>query len=203
MRQIPRFVSAAALVAAVVIGGPVRAAAQTPHKGPIVEGSFGYAGFVDAFAFGASVRKRIKPRVSIGPEFLIIRSRPVDHYVMFAPPYLDPGDSADGEVLIDSGPYRGYRYQESFGAAAIMVTATFDLTGRSFSRRRLVPYVIASGGFLFVAADTFGGLPLMGVLPAISGGVGVRIDFGRFNLGPEILIGPESPVRVGVVFGIR
>jgi hypothetical protein len=199
MRHLPRCVSVAALVAVAVMSGPVRAEAQTPHKSPIIEGSFGYAGFVDALAIGGSVRKRIKPRVSIGPEFLVVRGRTADRYVLLAPrPYPNPGD-------VESGPYADarYYYQENFGALAVMATATFDLTSRTISRRRVVPYVIASGGFLFIGDNSFGGLPLFGVGPAISGGVGARIDLGRFNLGPEILIGPESPLRVGVVFGIR
>jgi hypothetical protein len=193
----------AALVAVAVMSGPVQAEAQTRQKSPIVEGSIGYAGFVDALAFGASVRKRIKPRVSIGPEFLVVRGRPTTHYVL-SDPGPDPVYYGEDVVGFDPGPYtfQPYRYEEQFGAAAIMATATFDLTGRAIARQRVVPYVIASAGFL-IAGASFGGLPIFGLVPAVSGGVGARIDFGRFHLGPEILIGPESPLRVGVVFGIR
>jgi len=116
MRHLSRCVSVAALVAVAVMSGPVPAAAQTPHKSPIIEGSFGYAGFVNALAIGGSVRKRIKPRVSIGPEFLVVRGRSVDHYVASRPgPDPDPEYSADGFVAFDPVRIRPITTRRSSG----------------------------------------------------------------------------------------
>jgi hypothetical protein len=85
MRHVPRIATLAArvLVTAAVLGGPVQAGAQTPEKSVIVEGSAGYAGFIDSpmidhFSLGGSARGLVKPRISVGPEIVYMRGPGAD-----------------------------------------------------------------------------------------------------------------------------
>jgi len=173
MRHVSRIATLAArvIVAAAVLGGPVQAVAQTSEKSLIVEGSSGYAGFIDSpmidhFTVGGSVRGLVKPRISVGPEIVYMRGPGADHDWAF------------------------------------LGTATFDLTGPSSSTRRFVPYAVASGGFTSqttpVGTGTF-----TSTEGAVSGGVGARIHFGRFHLGPEFRIGWEPLLQARIVIGFR
>lgn len=71
------------LLLLLVLGTAIPAAAQTTRPAAIVEGVFGWAGFIDEAwidhtMYGAGARLYVRPRLAIGPEFLVLDGPPGD-----------------------------------------------------------------------------------------------------------------------------
>ena len=108
------------------------------------------------------------------------------------------------------GPEVAYLSGE-FDASNLTVTAnvTFDFV-RDDGRRRIVPYVVAGGGYLRQKTLVGGGPGSTAVVPftssegTMSAGLGARIALGsRMFVAPEFRLGWEPETRFAVTFGIR
>ncbi len=81
--------------------------------------------------------------------------------------------------------------------------ATIDLRVERDRRPRVVPYVVASAG-LFWNTDRVGTGLYTATSGAVSGGIGARISAGnRWFVAPEVRLGFEPVLRVGVTIGVR
>jgi hypothetical protein len=159
------------LTAALVLGGGM-ARAQTPA--PSIEGTVGYAGFVDDatidhLALGGSARVYLTPRLSIQPEVTYMRG-----------PGTDRDWIVTGNLVFDFvGP---------------------DASGKPPA---VSPYVVAGGG-LFHHSNKFGDRAFSSTEGAFTGGGGVRIAItDRFYLAPEARLGWELHSRLTVTLGWR
>jgi hypothetical protein len=86
---------------------------------------------------------------------------------------------------------------------AIMGTVTFDLLADAGRSRRLVPYLVVSGGLTWQTVEFASG-PFTSTEGALSGGFGTRIALGRgLYLAPEARLGWEPLTRVSINVGIR
>jgi hypothetical protein len=100
---------------------------------------------------------------------------------------------------------------DSLEASHLSVTGnlTFDFV-RDGHDRRVVPYVVAGGGYLRQRTLVGRGPGTPGLQPysssegTVSAGVGVRIAIGsRVFVAPEFRVGWEPETRIGVIVGIR
>jgi hypothetical protein len=161
----------AALLAAIIIGVALPAAAQSVRPAPSLELHTGYAGFVDEVwikrtMIGGAGRAFVSPRVAVGPEFL----------------YLDGRDGEHDWTL--------------------MGTVTFDVLRESASTR-VIPFVVAGAGMVRQTALVGTGF-FTSRDPTFSGGGGVRILLGRrWFVAPEVRLGFEPTMRIGVTVGVR
>src|SRR5580765_8325437 len=69
--------------------------------------------------------------------------------------------------------------------------------------RRVIPYIAAGGGYLRQTTQVGTG-PFTSSDGTVSGGIGARIALGRtFFIAPELRMGFEPEIRVGVTIGFR
>jgi hypothetical protein len=168
---VPRVTSV--LAACLLIATP--AAAQVATAPVQVEGTAGYAGFVDdatrrhAIA-GGSLRFRATDRLALGPEVIYMR-----------------GPAGDRKLFFTG-------------------IAVFDLaadTGTGGTSRPIVPFLVAGGGFTRMQSLVGTG-PFTSWEGALTGGGGVRIPVGsKWYVAPDVRIGWEAHLRIGVAIGVR
>ena len=108
------------------------------------------------------------------------------------------------------GPEVAYLSGE-FDASNLTVTAnmTFDIV-RDDGRRRIVPYLVAGGGYLRQKTLVGGGPGSTALVPftssegTMSAGVGARIALGSYMfVAPEFRLGWEPESRIAVTIGVR
>jgi Outer membrane protein beta-barrel domain len=108
------------------------------------------------------------------------------------------------------GPEVAYLSGE-FDASNLTVTAnvTFDFV-RDDGRRRIVPYLVAGGGYLRQKTLVGGGPGSTALVPFTSGegtmsaGIGARIALGSYMfVAPELRLGWEPESRNAVTIGVR
>ena len=81
--------------------------------------------------------------------------------------------------------------------------ATIDLRTDRDRRPRVVPYIVASAG-VFWNTNAVGTGLYTARSGAVAGGIGARINAGnRWFIAPEVRIGFEPVLRLGVAIGIR
>ena len=146
----------------VSLGAATRASAQELPW--VVDGSIGYAGFVDDstknfFVFGGALRKQVTPRISIGPELI----------------FMDGGDSFTDRVVMLTG------------------NVVFDFyPTRGAGARTITPFLVGGvGGFWL--RDQVGTGPFWSSDPAFTAGGGIRARLserlsavGEYRLGWEL-----------------
>ena len=158
-------------IAALVLGtAPARAQAPAPS----IEGTIGYAAFVDDatidhLVLGGSARVYLTRRLSIQPEVTYMRG-----------PETDRDWIVTGNLVLDFlGP---------------------DAAGKAPA---VTPYVLAGGG-LFRHSNEFGNRTFSSTEGAFTGGGGVRLAItDRFYLAPEARLGWELHGRLSVTLGWR
>jgi hypothetical protein len=100
---------------------------------------------------------------------------------------------------------------DDLGASHLSVTGniTFDVL-REGNKRRVVPYVVAGGGYLRQRTLVGRGPQTPGLRPfissegTVSAGLGARVALGsRVFVAPEFRLGWEPETRIGVIVGIR
>ena len=108
------------------------------------------------------------------------------------------------------GPEVAYLSGES-DASNLTVTAnvTFDFV-RDDGRRRIVPYLVAGGGYLRRKTLVGGGAGSTALVPftssegTMSAGIGARIALGsQMFVAPEFRLGWEPESRLAVTIGVR
>jgi len=108
------------------------------------------------------------------------------------------------------GPEVAYLSGE-FDASNLTVTAnmTFDIVPDD-GRRKVVPYLVAGGGYLRQKTVVGGGPGSTALVPftsgegTMSGGVGARIALGsHLFVAPEFRLGWEPESRIAVTIGVR
>ena len=108
------------------------------------------------------------------------------------------------------GPEVAYLSGE-FDASNLTVTAnmTFDIV-RDDGRRKVVPYLVAGGGYLRQKTLVGGGPGSTALVPftssegTMSAGVGARIALGsHMFVAPEFRLGWEPESRIAVTIGVR
>lgn len=138
----------------------------------VVDGTIGYAGFVDDstknfFVFGGALRKHVTPRISIGPEFVVMEGGDslTDRVVMLT-----------GNVVFDIYPMHG------------------PIHGND--ARTVTPFLVGGvGGFW--SRDQVGTGPFWASDPAFTAGGGVRARItDRVSATAEYRIGWELHQRV-------
>jgi opacity protein-like surface antigen len=134
----------------------------------VVDGTVGYAGFVDDstknfFVFGGAVRKQVTPRISIGPEFVV----------------MEGGDSLTDRVVMLTGN---------------VMFDIYPMHGRD--ARTVTPFLVGGvGGFW--SRDQVGTGPFWASDPAFTAGGGVRARVAeRVSVSGEYRIGWELHQRV-------
>ena len=137
---------------------------------PVVEGSAGYAGFldeslVDHGVIGGAARWYVTDRVSVGPELVYM---------------VGPGRDRD-----------------------LIATANLQLDLVRAGGGAVQPYALVGAGF-FRHTDGFGQVTFSSVEGAVTGGGGVRLAITpRLTIAPELRLGWEPHLRVGVTVGYR
>jgi opacity protein-like surface antigen len=156
----------AALVSALWLVTAARADAQELPW--IVDGTIGYAGFVDDstknfFVFGGALRKQLTPRISIGPELVT----------------MEGGDSLTDRVVMLTG------------------NVVFDIYPmRGPDARTVTPFLVGGGGGFWIR-DQVGTGPFWAFDPAFTAGGGVRARVAeRVIVSGEYRIGWELHQRV-------
>jgi opacity protein-like surface antigen len=133
------------VVATAVVSLGAAAHANAQERPWIVDGSIGYAGFVDDstknfFVFGGALRKQVTPRISLGPELILMAG----------------GDSSTDRVVMLTGNVV-FDFYPTHGAGARMVT----------------PFLVGGvGGFWL--RDQVGTGPFWSSDPAFTAGGGIR-----------------------------
>jgi hypothetical protein len=117
------------------------------------------------------------------------------------------------EPRLAIGPEVAYLTGEPDGLEASHLSVTGNITFdflRDGKERRVVPYVVASGGYLRQKTlvgrgpQTPGLQPFVSSEATVSGGVGARFALGsRVFVAPEFRLGWEPETRIGVIVGIR
>lgn len=162
-----------ALVLASVVLAATGAAAEAGKPAPAIEGTAGYAGFVDEvlinhLVVGAAGRVHLTPRISVGPEVVYM---------------IGPGGDRDlfvtGNLTVDLLRPPGSR------------------------PRRVVPYLLAGAGLMnhremFVSGPFFSNE----VAVTGGGGVRVAIG-DQWYVAPEFRLGWELHLRTAVSVGYR
>jgi hypothetical protein len=122
----------------------------------------------------------------------------VDHFTVggSARVFVTPRIAIGPEVVYMRGP-------GTDRDRAIMGTLSFDLLPDAARSRRVVPYLVVSGGLTRQSVD-FASVPFTSTEGALSGGIGARIALGRgIYLAPEARLGWEPLTRVAVSIGLR
>jgi hypothetical protein len=149
------------------------AAAQSSRPAPIAEATLGWAGFID--------------------------ERWIDHTTIGASArvFITPRIAIGPEIIYLRGP-AGDRDWTLTG------NATIDLrVERTPARPAATPYLVFGGGYLR-QIQRFGSATFSSGEGTVSAGGGIRIALGsRAFIAPEMRIGWEPELRVGVTFGLR
>lgn len=160
------------VVLATVIGLLGAASTEAQELPWVVDGTIGYAGFVDDstknfFVFGGAVRKHVTPRISIGPEFVVMEGADslTDRVVMLT-----------GNVVFDIYPMHGPMHDKD--------------------ARTVTPFLVGGvGGFW--SRDQVGTGPFWASDPAFTAGGGVRARVAeRVSVSGEYRIGWELHQRL-------
>lgn len=157
-----------------ITGFASAAAAQTDKPGPSLEFHTGWAAFVD--------------------------ESPVNHGVFGAAYrfHLSPRVSIGPEVAYMIGPGDDRDF---------FLTADVWLDTRApsaTSRPVVVPYFVIGGGVMFHRNFLFpNGAEWFAKEPAVTGGMGVRFNAGKWYVAPELRLGWETHMRVSAAVGYR
>jgi hypothetical protein len=113
--------------------------------------------------------------------------------------YLTPRIAVGPEFIYMNGPDGAHQWHLT-GNVSVDLVRDVVLNGR---RPRVVPYVIAAGGFQRMTTQVGTG-PFTSSEGSVSGGVGARVALGeRLFVAPEFRLGWELHYRFGATIGGR